>query len=135
MNSHDVERAYVQARLDHADRQLDQASAAMRADLDRLAESWRSGAAQQLADHETRMRKLDEDHQAWLRSLYADDDEPALTHELAGAEDAAVSSGHRPQQPNAHEVEMAEAARIRSLSMQDWAVERQRLIRANPGMF
>jgi hypothetical protein len=136
-SSHDVERALVQGLLDIADDRLADATAVMRADLDRLAESWRAGYAQQLADHEARMRKLDEDHQAWLRSLYADDDsEPQPTQDVAagGLGDAPASSssgtdGHGPrQQPDPRvAAELAEAERIRSMPMNEYAAMRAEL--------
>lgn len=107
MSNHDPERAYVQSRLDHADHQLNEAAAEMEAQVNALRESWSSGYAEQLADHEVRMRKLDEDHQAWLRSLYTDaGDEPAHA-DVAGGQghapagrNAPASPGPVPQQPN-----------------------------------
>jgi hypothetical protein len=133
VSGHDPERAYVAAMLEHHRDSFDRARAAMQADLDRLAESWRSGYAQQLADHEARMQKAQADHQAWLRSLYADDDsEPQPTQDVAagGHGDASASpagppDGHGPrQQPDPRAAELAEAERIRSMPMAEYAQRR-----------
>jgi hypothetical protein len=135
MTSHDVERAYVAARLDHADDRLADATASMRADLDRLAESWRAGVAQQLADHEARMRKLDEDHQAWLRSLY-DDGGPQPASKPARQEPQQEVSHGEPASPGpvpagrpdpAYAAEMERAQAIAEMSMADYAAMREEL--------
>lgn len=139
MSSHDVERAYVQARLDHAEYQLNEASAAMRADLDRLAESWRQTHGQQLADHETRMRQMRDDQAAWLNSLYGDDDEPAPTQDVARGQVAASAAGFSPASPpgpgpgqlhphpDPHAADMALARSISAMSMQEYAERRAEL--------
>ena len=104
MNSHDVERAWVQARIEAADRQLERVAEQMQADLDReltrLRESW-NGGAELVAASEAQRRA---DHQTWLRSL---EDEEPLPPPVAG-DQAGVSAGPHapaspalgPQQPN-----------------------------------
>ena len=132
MTSHDVERAYVAAMLDNADDRLAEATAAMRADLDRLADSWQAGVAQQLADHETRLAQIRDDQARWVNSLYGDDDEGP--HELAGGQgdapagrNAPATPGPVPRQPDPHVAELAEAARLRAMSMNEYAALRAEL--------
>jgi hypothetical protein len=88
------------------------------------------------------MRQMRDDRAAWFSSLYAD--EPAPTHELvqqephdASGRGPATPAGVPAGQPHQHAAELAEAEaeRIRTMSMQDWAVERRRLLGSNPGMF
>lgn len=116
--------------------------------LDRQIEEWRESWAldtsahdDMIREHNARMRALEEHHKAWLarhlKGLNGEADEPVPSHELAGAVDASVSLGHRPQQPtfDPRAAELAEAERIRAMPMSQWAEERQRLIRPNQGMF
>jgi len=132
MSSHDVERAYVAAMLDSERDRLDEASAAMSAELDHLRESWSSGYAQQLADHDARMAKMRDDQAAWFRGLY--DDEPVPTdvaqgqaHAPAAGSSPASPPGPGSGQPNHHADELERARAIKAMSMQDYAAERARL--------
>jgi len=93
--------------------------------------------------HSERMRKLEEDQRAWLtRFINGDADEGAHTDVAQQISQDASGSGGEPAtpgpgsagQPN-REAELAEAERIRSMPMSAWAEERQRLIRANRGLF
>jgi hypothetical protein len=127
MTGHDAERAYVAARLDHLADRFDQARAEMQADLDRLRESWSGGVAQQLADHEDRVRRMREDHQAWLRSLYADYEGPQPTQDVgqghgASATGPAPAPGPGPGQPSPPDEEIAQA--IKTMSMAEYAQRR-----------
>lgn len=124
----------------------------MAADLDRLAESWRSGADQMAAESQQRMAQMAADQQAWLRSLYdGDTDEGPQPKDQSQARGGASRAGWSPASPagpgpdsgqpltfeDVRAAEMAEADRIRNLSLQDFAVERERLIRSRTsrGMF
>jgi len=118
-------------------------------DLERYREELNSGYApdttatdEMVKAHNARMRQLEEDHKAWLaRFINGETDEPAPTHELAGADRASVPggtpNGHRPQQPDPdpYAAELAEAERIRTMPMQDWAEVRKTLIRTSDGLF
>ncbi len=48
----------------------------MTAELDLYRNDASTRYAEQLAEHEDRLRKLAEDHQAWLRSLYDEGPQP-----------------------------------------------------------
>ncbi len=150
--SHDPERAYVAAVLDGQAVQLDRATTALRAELDAIREDWSTTVAHQVASSEARIRQMHEDNLTWLRSRYADDSDEG-PQDVAGAAgpgaDGASSvltgtpGGHNQRSPQptldrwmAAAIEAdQEADRIRGLSMQDYAVERQRLIRSDRGMF
>ena len=89
--------------------------------------------------HSERMRELEDQQRAWLASfINGDADEgtqdvgPGLG---ASAPEPAPAPERGPGQPDPHEAELAEAERIRALPMTAWAEERQRLIRANRGLF
>lgn len=123
-------------------------SRALLDELERKRQEWRESWAldststgDMIREHNARMRELEEQHRAWLSGYLKDAsgeaDEPAPTQNVAGAEGATVPAGHRPPQPNPHAAELAEAERIRNLSLQDFAVERERLIRSRTsrGMF
>jgi hypothetical protein len=135
------DRAFIATMCDYADAQLDRYRADADAQILAIKEEWSSNAASQMAESEARVRRLQEDSLAWLRSRY--DDEP---RKLAGSGDhreeatasaASPGTGHSPrtQQPGQHELELAEAARIRNLTMQQFAIERQTLIRSGKGIF
>jgi hypothetical protein len=134
MNSHDVERAYVAARLDNADAQFTEAITAMRAELDHLRESWSSGYAQQLAAHETRLTEIRGETQRYIASLYGDDDEGPHTDVAAqGDRGASLSSsgssdGHSlGQQPHPREAELAAAQQIKDMDVATYARRRAEL--------
>jgi len=106
-----------------------------------------TSAAEINRQHAERMRKLEEDHKAWLAgylaSLYGDDDE-SPTQDVGQGQDGASAtgwsspagpSGPGPGRPNPHAAELEEAERIRDMPMSEYAAERQRLIRPNQGMF
>ena len=142
MASHDVERAEIVARLDIADARHDETIRAMETDINRLRDSWAAGYAAQLQAHETRLAQIRSETSRFIEGLYSNDEGP---HEPAqGQQRDASSAGSSPASGGAadpgqpdptYAAELAEAERIRNLSMQDFAVERQRMIRANQGMF
>lgn len=131
MSNHadDVERAYVQSRLYHAEYQLDRAAEQMQVDLDRelarLRETWSTSAELVAADEAQRRA----DHQAWLRTL--EDEEPLPPHvagERAGVfpgRHAPASPGPAPQQPNPAAGLTADD--IKNMSMKDFAARRSEL--------
>ena len=137
-----VERALVQHALDVADAELAQARAEMAARVTALKESWSSGFEQQLADSEARQQAIRDQTQQYLQSIYADDDG---THALAAGGHGADVSGltaapdghdHRQQpDPDPYAAELAEAERIRTMPMQDWAEVRRTLIRTSDSLF
>ena len=145
--SHDAaeraQRAYIAAVLDGQADQLDRATESMRSELDHLLTSWSSTAAQQVAAHEARIRQMQEDNLAWLRNRAADDgDEGARTDVRQVPQDASslgapvppgAGSAGPPTDPWA--AELAEAERIRTMPMQDWAEVRRTLIRTSDGLF
>jgi hypothetical protein len=135
VSSHDVERAFVQARLDHLTDRFDQAREAMAAEVDRLRESWSSGAAQQLADHEQRMRQMRDDQAAWLRSLYNDGPDDGADMSVGQVQGVGASAGPLapassadpgPGQPARDAAELA-ADDIKTMSMQEYAARRAEL--------
>lgn len=135
MSGHDVERAYVQAVLANADAQLADTTASMRAEVDRLRESWASGYDQQLAGHEARLQAARDETRAWLRAMYDDDEaapEPASNQDVpqgqgrqgvSGAEPATAPSAPGPGELNPHEL----AAEISQLSMAEYGARRRDL--------
>jgi hypothetical protein len=146
MNSHghDVERAeraYVQSMLDLADDRLNEASEAMEARLAALRDDSALRWADELRAHRERADQFEEDQRAWLARFIGDDaDEGAHTDVAQGQGGAspagppASPAGPDPGQPN-HAAELAEAERIKDMPMATYAQERQRLIRANTGLF
>jgi hypothetical protein len=134
--TYDPERERIRAALELQEAEFDRASESMQADLDRLAESWRSGAAQRLADHEQHIAQMREDHQAWLRGLYADDGEglqptPVARGQAVGASAASPSpagpGGPGPGQPDPRLAEAELAERIRNMPMNEFAAMRDEL--------
>ncbi len=80
------------------------------------------------------MRKLDEDHQAWLRSLYADDGEEAPTQEPGqqGHSDASLGEPATPGRAPAgridpHAADLERARAIRDMPMAEYARRRAEL--------
>jgi hypothetical protein len=134
MSNHDAEQAaYVQRMLDHRAARLADATAAMQADLDRLRESWACGAYS-VAGHEDRMQRMRDDTARYLKGLSCAADEPAPIDVAGGHRDRSgpsPASRQGPRQPDPHAAALAEAARLKSLSLTAYAEERQRLIRAS----
>ena len=143
------DRAYVASMLDYRDAQLDRARAEMDRRVNELRDEWSAGVAHQVAAAEAASRQRQETHVEWLRSLIGDDATKDVARAGGRGADAPVLTdappvGHIPQpaqptQPDPREAELAEAARIRGLSMPAWAEERERLGIGNPagarGMF
>lgn len=129
---HNVERAYVQSRLDQANHELEQATASMQADLARLTESWSSGFERQLAESETRLAEIRDETSRFIASLY-DGDESAHT-DVAQGLDASPAGGSSPAnhggvpgQPSQHELELARAREIKDMDMATYARVRSEL--------
>lgn len=135
MSSHDVERALVQSLIGIADDRFNETIAAMQTDLDRLRDDWASGYAESRQAHEDRMAAMRIEDRQYLQALSADDGTPSP--ERPGAVGASVPVGHRLQDhhPDPREAELARARAIKAMSMAEYAQERQRLIRADPGTF
>ena len=117
--------------------------------VDRQVAEWRESWAldttstdDMIREHNARMRRIEEDHKAWLARF--------LSGEEGGHEDVqpapqGASSGRGPATPatvpaglpnlDPREAERIEAERIRAMPMSQWAEERQRLIRPGQGMF
>lgn len=118
-----AERAYVQGMLELADARREAVVESMRADVDRLRDSWATSYAEQRQAHEDRLAEI-------RRSIHAP--HPELP---AGGDRASVPvtpgtapSGHHRQQeptPDPRAAELAEVERIKSLSWDDYAAERQ----------
>jgi hypothetical protein len=143
----DREWRQVVVALDLEQARLDQYRADTQARLDAYASDAAARTAEMLQAHRDRVRQFEEDQRAWFKSLY-DGDEPAPTdvgqqepsRQGASSRGPATPAGPRPAgqpiNPHAAELaELAEAERIKGLSMEAFAVERQRLIRPNQGMF
>ncbi len=129
---------------DYADAALARAAAQMEAQVTALREEWSCNAAHQVAAAEARTRQLQEDSLQWLRSRADDGDQGAHIDVAAGdhrgdasaTAAASYGTGHGPrQQPTQHEQELAEASRLKNMTMQQFALERQQLIRSGRGMF
>jgi len=136
----DREWRQVVVALDLEQARLDQYRADTQARLDAYASDAAARTAEMLQAHRDRVRQFEEDQRAWFKSLY-DGDEPAPTNVGQGQTDApatgpAPAPGPGPGQPDPYTAELIEAERIKGLSMEAFAAERQRLIRQpNQGMF
>jgi hypothetical protein len=143
MPSHDPERALVQSLLDLADHRLAQTAAEMAAEIDLYRDDLARGYAEQLQAHQDRLAAIRAETDRYIKSLYGEADAPAPTpnvgqgHADAPATGPAPAPGPGPGQPiNPYEADRIEAERIKGLSMEAFAAERQRLIRQpNQGMF
>jgi len=143
MPSHDPERAWVQSRIADLDHRLDQTAAEMASALDLYRDDWSTSTNEMMRAHAEQMQRLRDDQAAWLANFTnGEAGEPAPTQDVgqghgASATGPAPAPGPGPGQPNPHAAELAEAERIRNLSLQDFAVERERLIRSRTsrGMF
>jgi hypothetical protein len=144
-----AERALVQSRLARMSTDLQRARADQDSALQHLRELWREGFERDLADHQKRLEALRAEQAAWF-SNFVDGEatEPASTPDVVvrpgprgaplpspsgSSQDGHSPAGQRPQDP--HAAELAEASRIKGLSMQAFAAERQRLIRADQSIF
>ena len=135
MTSHDVERAYVVAMLDHEEARLNEASAEMRAELDALRESWSTGFEQQAGESEARMRKIRDDQAAWFNGLYDDGPDEGTPTDVGQVQGAGASAGPLapaspvppgPGQPTRQVAELA-ADDIKNMSMREYAERRAEL--------
>ncbi len=139
-NSEAAERAYVTVWCDHADAQLAAHQARQAAEVDELRTTWNSGFEQQLADSRTTTAAMRADTARYVASISGADD---ATADVAGTDSdvpAVQPSGTgrrspQPTQPDPWAAELAEAERIRTMPMDLWAEERQRLVRSDQGMF
>lgn len=136
----DREWRQVVVALDLEQARLDQYRANMAARLDAYASDSATRTAEMIRGHQERLRQLEEDQRAWLKSLY-DGDEPAPSPNVGqglGASGPALAPAPGPgpgQPPNPHAVELEEAERIRDLTLAEYAAERQRHIRPGQGLF
>ena len=126
--------------LDYRDAQLDRAKAEMDCRVSELRDEWSACVAHQVATSEARVRQLQEDQVTWLRSLAGDDDaanEPPAGSRTDTSASTANPAGHSDsrQEPDPRAAELAEAERIRTMPMQDWAEVRKTLIRTSDGLF
>lgn len=142
-----AERAFIQSMLDIADARRDAVIKGLRTDVDRLRDAWADGYAEQRQASEERIAAIRAETQRYLRSVAADDTEPAP--ELARqAPQGASAPGNHPVSPGApgsagqptsdpRAAELAELAEadFKSMSMAEYAHVRQHLIRADSGMF
>jgi hypothetical protein len=139
----DREWRQVVVALDLEQARLDQYQADMQARLDAYASDAATRTADMLQAHRDRVRQFEDDQRAWFKSLYGEANEPAPTQDVGqGQTDApatgpAPAPGPGPGRPiNPNTAELIEAERIKGLSMEAFAAERQRLIRQpNQGMF
>lgn len=123
----------TRALLDDIERYRLELSAGVELDNTSMADAVR--------EHEQRMSDLAAQQRAWLEDFISGGtSDPASTDpqgqvgaSTAGA--APATSGPGPGQPNPHAAELAEADRIRGLSMWDFQRERERLIRRDQGIF
>ena len=143
MTNHDPERAYVQSMIEATDIRHAAVIESLRTDVDRLRDSWAVTYAEQRRASEERIAAIQADTREWIKGLYAEDgDDGAHTDVRQIPQDA--SSLGAPVPPGAgsagpptdpHAAELAKAERIRTMPMDLWAEERQRLVRSNQGMF
>ena len=140
-NDETRERALVQSLLDVADDRLNDTIRAMETDINRLRDSWATTYQETRRASDERVAATQRDLRAWLSARATADGEvpsdPRQAPRGASLAGAPVRPGAVPAGPpiDPREAELAEAARIRNLSMQDWAIERQSLIRADRGTF
>ena len=143
MPNADPERAYVQSRLDDLDHRLEQSAAEMQAGLDLYRDDWSTRTAEMQRAHQARLDAIRAETDAYIKNMYGEANEPTPTpnvgqgHADAPATGPAPAPGPGPGQPiNPYEADRIEAERIKGLSMEAFAAERQRLIRQpNQGMF
>ena len=128
--SHDPERAYVAAMLDHADAQLDRARADMTARVDELRTTWSSGFETQLADHQARMAEIRTDTQRYLQSIASGEAAPpqdvaagALGDAPAASPDHGHGSRQQPDPQDEHEL----ARTIAQMPLAEYARRRAEL--------
>ena len=132
--------------LDVIGDRIDAGQASIAADVDQYLASLREGVARQVAESEARIAAGRDATAHWLQNFYDDDAEgvdtsvgPQISRDASGSGGPATPGPGSAGQPNSRDAELAEAEeaeRIRRLSLQDYAQERQRLIRAgSPGMF
>jgi hypothetical protein len=145
MSNHDPERAFVAARVAQLDHQLDRAAAEMTSALDLYRDDLTGQYAELEQSHRGRMDALRAETDQYIKSLTGEADEPSPGLDVGRGRDGvsptgwsspAGPGGPGPGRPiNPHAAELEEAERLYALSMAEYAIERQRLIRANPGMF
>jgi hypothetical protein len=143
MSSHDVERAFVAARADQLDDRIDRARDAMMGELDLYRDDFTTRNAELLRAHNERVQQIACENRAWLTSYYDDtreeshtDVEQQVPREASAVGGVPATPGPGPAaQPDPLAAELAEVDRLRHLPMADYARERQRLIRANRGLF
>ena len=143
MSNHDVERALVQGLADLADDRLNETIRSMETDLDRLRDSWATTYAEQRRAAEQRIAEIRAETQQYLRAISTGEaTEPAPADVRQIPQDApspgepvppGAGSAGPPTDPYA--AELAEAERIRTMPMQDWAEVRKTLIRTSDGLF
>jgi hypothetical protein len=119
-----AERIYVQSMVELADARREAVAASMQADIDRLRDQWATSYAEQRQRHEDRLTAI-------RATIHGEAPPPNLAGAGTGVGASASTStpsGHttQPQQPiDPWAAELAESARIRSLSWEDYATERQ----------
>jgi hypothetical protein len=134
----DYEREYVRAELALQQERFDRASARMQADIDLYRDDLAADYAERNRAHQARLQQIRDEQAAWLKSFINGD---AAEHTDVQQPPQGASVGE-PATPGAgaagppdHEAKLAEAARIKALPLHEYARERQRLIRANQGLF
>ncbi len=144
MTSHEspADRAYVAAMLEIQQQKFDRASADLQTQLDAYVNDCTSRYSEQIQAHQARVRQLEEDQRRWLARFIdgdadhdgAQDPQGQVGASTAGR-NAPASSGPGPGQPNRNPADLELAQEIKNMSMAAYARERQRLIRANRGLF
>ncbi len=134
MRGHDYEYALVAGLSQLAADRLDETVQAMETDLDRLRDEWATTYAEMREASEQRIAATRSELQQQLRAIAAGEapgPAPANEPPAGGRTDASASTaypvGHSDprQDPDPPATELAEAARIKSLSWDDYAAERQ----------
>jgi hypothetical protein len=142
-SGHDsAEDRYTRAMLDVIGDRLDASRTSAAAEVDAYLANLREGVAQQVAESAARIQQTRAEQAAWMASLYSDEPDEGTPTDVAHAQTGASAPG-LPASPRGsghgqltHADELAEAARIRSLSLREYAQERERLIRpGQPVMF
>ena len=132
-----AERVYVQSMLELADARHDAVIESLRTDVDRLRDSWAESYGDQRRAAEERIAAGQEATRAWLANG-GEDPHNGLADGARGVDATAspgLGHGHHQQPTSPYEAELQRAQELKAMDMATYAQERQRLIRADQGMF
>ena len=124
-----AERALVALAVERQQARIDRAAAEMAASLDAYRDDFTTRHAELLRGHQDRVREIEEQGRAFLTSYYDNGDEGTQDVQQvpqdASSPGAPASPGPGPAgHPSAWDAELAEAERIKNMSMGEYAARR-----------